>query len=88
MILERDVLPATIPEFPTVRRMPLVVWQRSFKHGWGPLFIGYSAAAYFHKSGIKINSWTSQANQNEGLDASENRCPRGQEGSLEDWVQE
>ena len=26
-----------------------------------PLFIGYTAAVYFHTSDIKINSWTTQA---------------------------
>ena len=66
-ILERDVLPAAIPEFRTVRRMtlgmnsPMVVtsihtreaveWQQKvFTHSWDPLFIGFSAAVYFHTS--------------------------------------
>ena len=82
-ILERDVLPAAIAEFPTVRRMtmgmnsPLVVpslyaratverQQREFTNGWDPLFIGYSAAVYFHTCRIKINSWTSQAKKMRG----------------------
>ena len=64
-ILERDVLPVAVPEFPTVRRRtlgmnsPIVVpslharamnerQQREFTDGWDPLFIGYSAAVYFH----------------------------------------
>ena len=29
--------------------------------GWDPLFIGYTAAVYFHTCDIKINSWTTQA---------------------------
>ena len=66
-ILEKEVLPASIPEFPTVRRMtlgmnsPLVVpslfaraateeQQKEFIDGWDSLFIGYSAAIYFHTS--------------------------------------
>ena len=77
-ILERDVLPATIPEFSTVRLMTLGMnslllvpsvqarkvverQQRVFTHGWDPLFIGYSAATYFHKCEIKLNSWTTGA---------------------------
>ena len=32
--------------------------QKVFTYGWDQLFIGYSAAAYFHSSQIKINSWT------------------------------
>ena len=76
--LEKEVLPATIPEFPTVRRMtlgmnsPLVVpslfaratvekRQVEFTDGWDPLFIGYTAAVYFHTCDIMINSWTTQA---------------------------
>ena len=64
-ILEREVLPTTVSEFPMVRRMtlgmnsPLVVpflhgratvekQQKEFTNGWDPLFIGYSAAVYFH----------------------------------------
>ena len=82
-ILEKEVLPITIPEFPTVRRMtlgmnsPLVVpslfataaaegQQRDFTDGWDPLFIGYTAAVYFHTSEIKINSWTTQAKKMRG----------------------
>ena len=72
-ILERCVLPATIPGFPTIRRMtlgmnsPMLVpsvqarevverQQRGFTHGRDPLFIGYAAATYFHKSEIRLNS--------------------------------
>ena len=35
--------------------------QREFTDGWDPLFIGYTAAVYFHTCDIKINSWTTQA---------------------------
>ena len=82
-ILEKEVLPASIPEFPTVRRMtlgmnsPLVVpslfaraateeQQKEFIDGWDSLFIGYSAAIYFHTSDTKINSWTTQAKKMRG----------------------
>ena len=72
MILEREVLSTTVPEFTIVRRMtlgmisPLVVpslhaQQKEFTDGWDPLFIGYRAAVYFHTCDIKINSWTTQA---------------------------
>ena len=77
-ILEKEILPTTIPEFPTVRRMTLGMnsslvvsslfaraaaegQQREFTDGWDPLFIGYTAAVYFHTCDIKINSWTTQA---------------------------
>ena len=82
-IMEKEILPTTIPEFPTVRRMtlgmnsPLVVpsifaraaaeeLQKSFTDGWDPLFIGYTAAVYFHTSEAKINSWTTQAKKMRG----------------------
>ena len=32
-----------------------------FTDGWDPLFIGYTAAVYFHTCDIKINLWTTQA---------------------------
>ena len=35
--------------------------QKEFTDGWDPLFIGYTAAVYFHTCDIKINSWTTQA---------------------------
>ena len=35
--------------------------QREFTDGWVPLFIGYSAAVYFHTCKIKISSWNIQA---------------------------
>ena len=77
-ILEKEVLPASIPEFPTVRRMTLGMnsslvvpslfaraaaeeQQREFIDGWDPLFIGYTAAIYFHTSDAKIISRTTQA---------------------------
>ena len=82
-ILEKEVLPTSIPEFPTVRRMTLGMnsslvipslfaraaaeeQQREFTDGWDPLFIGYTAAVYFHTSDIKTNSWTTQAKEMRG----------------------
>ena len=35
--------------------------QREFTDGWDPLFIGYTAALYFHTCDIKVNSWSTQA---------------------------
>ena len=81
--LEREILPATIPEFPTVRRMTLGMnnslvvpslfaraaverQQGEFTDGWAPLFIGYTAAVFFHTCDVKINSWTTQANKMRG----------------------
>ena len=81
--MEKEILPATMPEFPIVRRMtlgmnsPLVVpsiiarmtteeMQKDFTDGWDPLFIGYTAAVYFHTSEAKINSWTTQAKKMRG----------------------
>ena len=83
MILEREVLPTTVPEFPLVRRMTLGMnsalvvpslharatvekQQKEFSDGWDPLFIGYSAAVYFHTCDIKIYSWTTQAKKMRG----------------------
>ena len=82
-ILEKEVLPANIPEFPIVRRMTLGMnsslvvpspfarttteeQQKEFTDGWDPLFIGYTAAIYFHTSDAKINSWTTQAKKMRG----------------------
>ena len=82
-ILEKEVLPTSIPEFPTVRRMTLGMnsslvvsslfaraaaeeRQREFTDGWDSLFIGYTAAVYFHTSDIKKNSWTVQAKKMRG----------------------
>ena len=82
-ILEKEVLPTSIPEFPTVRRMTLGMngslvvpslfaraateeQQREFIDGWDPLFIGYTAAVYFHTSDTKITSWTTQAKKMRG----------------------
>ena len=44
--------------------------QREFTDGWDPLFVGYTAAVYFHTCDIKTNSWTTQAEKNERLNAS------------------
>ena len=71
-ILERDVLPVTIPEFPTVRRLTMMVssihardlmekQQKAFTQCWDPLFIGYLLAVYFHTCEINIKLWTTQA---------------------------
>ena len=82
-ILEKEVLPASIPEFPIVRRMTLGMnnslvvpspyarttteeRQKEFTDGWDPLFIGYTAAIYFHTSDAKINSWITQAKKMRG----------------------
>ena len=82
-ILEKEVLPTSIPEFQTVRRMTLGMngslvvpslfaraateeQQREFIDGWDPLFIGYTAAIYFHTSDTKINSWATQAKKMRG----------------------
>ena len=82
-IMEKEILPATMPEFSIVRRMtlrmnsPLVVpsiiarmtteeMQKDFTDGWDPLFVGYTAAVYFHTSEAKINSWTTQAKKRRG----------------------
>ena len=40
--------------------------QKEFTDGWDPLFIGYTAAVYFHTCDIKINSWTTQAKKMRG----------------------
>ena len=81
--LEKEVLPTSIPEFPTVRRMTLGMnsslvvpslfaraaaeeQQREFTGGWDSLFIGYTAAVYFHTCDIKISSWTTQAKKMRG----------------------
>ena len=40
--------------------------QREFTDGWDPLFIGYTAAVYYHTCDIKINSWTTQAKKMRG----------------------
>ena len=40
--------------------------QMEFTDGWDPLFIGYTAAVYFHTCDIKTNSWTTQAKRMRG----------------------
>ena len=82
-ILEKEVLPASIPEFPIVRRITLGMnsslvvpslyartateeQQKEFTDGWDPLFIGYTAAVYFHTSDAKISPWTTQAKKMRG----------------------
>ena len=82
MILEIEFFPSAVPEFPMVRRITLgmnsllvvpslyaraaVEKQKEFTDGWDPLFIGYSAAVYFHTCDIKINSWTTHAKKMRG----------------------
>ena len=106
-ILEQELLPTTVPELPMVTRMivgmnsPLVVpslhekQQKEFTNGWDPLFIGYSAAVYFHTCDIEKNSWTTQAKnmigsmppREEGHIAlkDEMKTPRGSTESPTDW---
>ena len=40
--------------------------QKLFTDSWDPLFIGYSAAVYFHSCETTINSWTTQAKKSRG----------------------
>ena len=40
--------------------------QREFTEGWDPVFIGYTAAVYFHTCDIKLNSWNTQAKKMRG----------------------
>ena len=40
--------------------------QKEFTDSWDTLFIGYSAAVFFHTCDIKINSWTTQAKKMRG----------------------
>ena len=82
-ILEKEVPPARVPEFPTVRRMTLGMnsslvvpslyarttteeQQKEFTDGWDPIFVGYTAAVYFHTSDAKISPWTTQAKKMRG----------------------
>ena len=46
--------------------MTMEEMQKDFTDGWDPLFIGYTAAVYFHTSEAKINSWTTQAKKMRG----------------------
>ena len=80
MILEREVLPTTVPIITRMTlgmNIPLVVpslharatvekQEKEFTDGCDPLFIGSSAAVYFHTCDIKINSWTTQAKKLRG----------------------
>ena len=79
-ILERYVLPAAVPELPTVRRMILgmnsslvvpslnarATVERQLRELTDHSFIEYSAAVYFHTCEIKINSWTTEAKKMRG----------------------
>ena len=40
--------------------------QKLFTDSWDPLFIGYSAAVYFHSCETTINSWSTQAKKMRG----------------------
>ena len=40
--------------------------QREFTDGWDPVFVGYTAAVYFHTCDIKINLWTTPAKKMRG----------------------
>ena len=45
--------------------------QREFTDGWDPLFIGYTAAVYFHTSDIKNKLMDDSSKEYERLDAPE-----------------
>ena len=47
-------------------RAAVVKQQREFTDGWDPVFVGYTAAVYFHTCDIKINSWTTQEKKMRG----------------------
>ena len=96
-ILEKEVLPTSIPEFPTVRRMTLGMnsslvvpslfaraaaeeQQREFTDGWDPLFIGYTAALYFHTR-YKNKLMDDSIKEDERLDAPEIRGARSLENT-------
>ena len=97
-ILEKEILPATIPEFPTVRRMTmgmnssLVVpsllaraaaerQQREFTNAWDPLFVGYTAAVYFHTCDIKNKLMDDSSEEDERLKAPKIRGARDLENA-------
>ena len=97
-IMEKEILPTTIPEFPTVRRMtlgmnsPLVVLslfaraaaeelQKGFTDGWDALFIGYTAAVYFHTSEIKNKLMDDSSKEDESFAAPKVRGTRGLENA-------
>ena len=97
-ILEKEVLPTSIPEFPTVRRMTLGMnsslvvpslfaraaageQQRELIDGWVPLFIGYTAAVYFHTSDTKNEFMDDSSQENERLDAPKIRGARSLENT-------
>ena len=76
MILEQDVLPATLPDFATVRRVTLamnnlmlvpsvqvrkVVERQQRVFTQGWDPLFIGYFAYFHSSEIKINSWMNEA---------------------------
>ena len=56
--------PLVVPSI--IARMTTEEMQKDFTDGWYPLFVGYTAAVYFHTSEAKINSWTTQAKKMRG----------------------
>ena len=56
--------PLVVPSI--MARMTTEEMQKYFTDGWDPLFVGYTAAVYFHTSEAKINSWTTQAKKMRG----------------------
>ena len=53
----KDIAPPLIEQVWEFSQNQLEKAQKNrLTHGWDPLFAGYSAAAYFHSSEIKINS--------------------------------
>ena len=56
--------PLVVPSI--IARMTTEEMQKDFTDGWDPLFVGYTAAVYFHTSEAKINSWTTQAKKMRG----------------------
>ena len=57
-------IPLIVPSL--YARAMVEMQQMEFTDGWDPLFIGYTAAVYFHPCDIKINSWTTQAKKMRG----------------------
>ena len=58
--------------------------QKEFTVGWDPLFIGYSAAVFFHTCDIKINSWMTYAKKMRGSMALEKERAESEEGKSTD----
>ena len=56
--------PLVVP--PLDARVAVEKQQREFTDGWDPVFVGYTAAVYFHTCDMKINSRTAQAKKMRG----------------------